>query len=204
MAIRDLLWACPECGKVGGLAPTKDAEVCTVCGTRFRRGKGAMIEAERPGQGTETRTPAEWVDRLPPIRQVLDATPADGPVHQERVTAQFAEGEVVIHHRGKYLNRIERFGSKREGLLAVFDDHLTFLEDDGTETTWPYDTITALQPSSSTLQVKARGMPLASFRFPNGSARFWEELLGDALRRHYRRMGKGEIIEFQPRITARP
>lgn len=59
---------------------------------------------------------------------------------------------------------------------------------------------TAIQASSSSIQIKARGEPVVSFRFPEDSPRFWEELLQEALRRFYRERGMGEIREFQPRI----
>ncbi len=206
MAIRDLLWACPLCGTEGGIRPAGKGETCGACGTRYRRGRGATIVAALPDGAVETLPAAAWADRLPEIRatpRFHAQAPADRPLHRERARARFAAGEAVVRLRRVFMNRIERFGPPRDGELVLRHDRLDFLPDDGALEAWPFDTVTAVQPSSSTLQVKARGRPVVSFRFPHGSARFWEELLAAALRRHYHTTGRGEIVEFQPRIVAR-
>jgi hypothetical protein len=70
-------------------------------------------------------------------------------------------------------------------------------------TIWHFHAITVVQPSSATLQIGARGLPLASLQVPGGSIRLWEELLCGALRSYYQKEGRGEIVEFQPRIMTR-
>lgn len=206
MAIRDLLWACPICGREGGLAAQRrDEEACTACGTRFRRGHGAAITATRPDGRTETLHAAEWSDRLPPLELAARAiADTDGParLHREAVRVRFAEGYQPIRFRGEYLNRIERFGPYRDGVLTLETERI-LLELEGEVIEWPLESIRAVQPSSSTLQLRAGDSSLVSFRFPNGSARFWEELLSGALRALYHERGLGEIIEFQPRIVTR-
>ncbi len=42
-----------------------------------------------------------------------------------------------------------------------------------------------------------------TFRFLTGSPRLWEALLQHAVQALYRRQGRGEIREFQPRIVVR-
>lgn len=207
MAIRDLLWACPVCRVEGGIRVARDgAERCTACGTRYRRGAGATIVAERAGEAARALAAAAWVDLLPAIEATDrfrgEAEPGR-PLHRERVYARVAERSSVVRRGRAYMNRVERFGPPREGELLLEHDRLRFLGDGGTVEEWPFDSITAVQPSSSTLQVKARARPVVSFRFPDGSARFWEELLETALRRHYLAAGRGEIVEFQPRIATR-
>lgn len=205
MAIRDLLWACPICGAVGGLRADGRVEACASCGTRFRRGEGASIVAERVGETPRCLPAAAWVDRLPEIPTDFpsddDAPRQSRELHRDRVRARFATGFSVLRVRGAYLNRIERFGPDREGVLVLETDRLRFEPVDGTVESWHFDDLTAIQPSSSTLQIKARGREVVSFRFPDGSARYWEERLAAALRRHYRETGRGEIVEFQPRIV---
>ncbi|MFS8638255.1 MAG: hypothetical protein FWJ74_09215 [Gemmatimonadota bacterium] len=206
MAIRDLLWACPLCGLEGGLRRTGRWEACRGCGARFRRGRGASIIARAADGTTRIHAAAEWADRLPGIEEYtsrLEPDKADGVLRQSRVRARVAVGESVIRLGSTYLNRIERFGPPRDGVLALYGDRLRFAPDAGEAEEWTFDEITAVQPSSSTLQVKARRRPVVSFRFPEESARFWEELLCAAIRRHYRANGRGEIIEFQPRIVTR-
>ena len=65
---------------------------------------------------------------------------------------------------------------------------------------WPLSEITAVQPSSTALQVKARRQPVVSIKFSSSSSRLWEERLQVALRQHY---STRDIIEFQPRICLR-
>lgn len=200
MAIRDLLWACPECGVEGGLRSLGRGETCAACGTRYRRGEGALIEAERPRSGRQKLPAVAWVDRLPQL-SVEARLHGKEVIHEERTLARFAEGEAVVRQGGSYLNRIERFGPKVAGALTLEAARLVFRREGGEGRAFPFERLTAVQPSSSTLQIKARDAALASFRFPDGSARFWEELLTAALRRHYRTTGRGEIVEFQPRIV---
>lgn len=208
MAIRDLLWACPECRRIAGIRTGTDGERCTGCGTRFRRVRAAVIEAARPDGSREALPAATWAARLAGIDLDAVAKGAGAPGSdfelRERARARFAVAETPVRHRGRYLNRIERFGPDQVGTLELADGVLVFHRDAGSDVAWPFDRITAIQPSSSTLQIKGKGMPLASFRFPDGSARLWEVLLCAALRRHYRKAGRGEIVEFQPRIVTRP
>ncbi|HEX6940053.1 MAG TPA: hypothetical protein VF158_11630 [Longimicrobiales bacterium] len=205
MAIRDLLWACPLCGTEAGIRPARNGEACRACGARFRRGRGATIIAEPPDGAPRVLPAAAWADMLPAIEDSVRFREAGGagPLHRARVHARVAAGAAVVRLRGTYLNRIERFGPPRDGELLLRADRLQFIPDGGPAEEWDFDAVTAVQPSSSTLQVKARGRPVISFRFPDDSARYWEELLCAALRRHYRAAGRGEIIEFQPRIATR-
>lgn len=205
MAIRDLLWACPVCGREGGLATARRGEVCTDCGTLYRRGRRATIQATLPDGTSETLHAAEWARRLPPLdlaARVRADENGNSVLHQEPVLARFAERLEPLHHRGTYLNRIERFGPYREGVLTLETTRLR-LEHDGKSVVWPFEKVRAVQPSSSTLQLSAKGAALVSFRFPNGSARYWEEIIAEALRGFYRDNGLGEILEFQPRIVTR-
>ena len=109
----------------------------------------------------------------------------------------------LVRHRGCFVGRVERLGSPRPGTLRLTCDALEFAPASGPVRRWPLAEISAVQASSGTLQVKPRRQPLAAFRFPEGSVRLWEELLREALRRFYRSAGRGEIMEFQPRIVAR-
>lgn len=206
MAIRDLLWACPLCGTEGGLRPAGKREVCRGCGATFRRGRGASIVAEGSDGTRHVRSGAEWADRLPRIEEYVERLEPQGPdgaLLRSRARARTATGESVIRFGSIYMNRIERFGPPKEGVLELHGDRVRFTPDAGEAEEWTFDEITAVQPSSSTLQIKARRRPVVSFRFPEDSARFWEEVLCTALRRHYRAAGRGEIIEFQPRIATR-
>lgn len=214
MAIRDLLWACPICGREGGLSPARrNAEHCQGCATRFSRDRGAAITARTPDRPPLTLSPAEWVDRLPELgvdERIRRAETTRSTILSEPAVLRMLVGEEPVYFRGRYLNQIERLGPARSGVLQLYPDRITFRPaqpGEGTEEagtiSWPFGEITAVQPSSSTLQLNSRSLPLASFKVPGGSIRFWEMLLCAALARYYRANGLGEIIEFQPRIATR-
>lgn len=200
MAIRDLLWACPSCGAEGSLEPAGRIELCHACRTRYRRHPGAAIEAEAPDGTRTVLSIVEWLERLPPAPSISESAHAIA-YRRDRVEARLAEGEDTVRWRGKFLGRIERLGPRRPGTLTLEHERLVFADDQGSDRVWPLTSLTAVQASSSTLQIKARGEPVVSLRFADASIRLWELLLHAALRRLYRATGRGDIIEFQPRIV---
>jgi hypothetical protein len=210
MAIRDLLWACPLCGIEGALQPVRRAELCQGCGTHFARGRRATIVARTPDHEILALSAAEWLDRLPDIgieERIRRAESSGGVIHREPARLRLEIGAEPVAFRGVYLNRIERLGPPRAGILQLEIDRIGFHEDGQSDSagpiTWHFDAIRAVQPSSSTLQIRAEQLPLASLQVPGGSIRLWEELLTAALRAYYAARGRGEIIEFQPRIVTR-
>lgn len=199
MALADLLWACPECREEVRLVPAAGAEACPRCGTRFRRVRGALIQGERPGSPPAIAPAWAWADRLPEPRPPNEP----GAARAARVVVRFAEGYRAIRRGRRYLGRIERLGAARPGSLILTDRSVELRVEGEAPRTWPLERIAAVQPSSRTLQLRARGEPLVALSFPDSSPRLWEELLQRALRAFYRRTGRGEILEFQPRIAVR-
>ena len=83
---------------------------------------------------------------------------------------------------------------------------MTFQPDDAAgpvRFNWSLLDLTAIQLSSSTLQLKARRYPVVTIRFAVSSPKLWEERLQAAVRAAHARAGHGDIIEFQPRIVTR-
>jgi hypothetical protein len=202
MTITDLFWACPECGArdaFQGAQEEKGSDVrCRRCGSRFRRVAGAHIEVVRSDGTRESASAAHWLDALPPMEDLL----AERPIREAHATLRMAETERVIREHGRYLNRIELFGKAEAGTLRLLPDAVSF-QSSGEDVVWSFEELTAIQPSSHTLQLKARGRPVASLRFDEDSVRLWEELLMLAVGDYYRRTGKGDVVEFQPRISVR-
>lgn len=197
MAIRDLLWACPLCGAVSGLRRVDGRERCRACGTEYRRGAGSRIVAFPVGRPRLDRSSVEWLAGLPPIEPFPDG----GASRETRVSARFAGVDVRVRWRGELLGFREALGEPVAGVLRLTPDRLEFQALGGELHGWSLGEITGVQPSSSTVQVKPRHEGVVGFRFTDESPRLWEELLGESLRRWYRRAGRGEVIEFQPRVV---
>lgn len=211
MAISDLLWACPVCGQLGGI----NAAGACHCGVTFARARGARIRARMPDGRIVERTPAEWSDLLPDPASLLegegeggeggrDDAPPPGVVRRARVSAREVTGHRVVRDaQGAYLNRVEIYGPESQGTLETGLERLIYRPEGQPPREWRLDALTAIQASSSTLQLKVANRPLVSFRFLDDSLYLWESLLQAALTALYRRTGRGEIIEFQPRIQVR-
>lgn len=203
MTIPSLLWACPVCGTDRGLEPGRRGALCRECGARFRRDRGASLRADRADGGTQVRSAAEWLERLPEPRSLIRDAGGGKPIRSSRVEVSEVTGEEVVRANEAYLNRIERWGEPWPGRLEMWPDRLVLARDGGQRSAWPLDAITAVQTSSSDLQLNRRDGPLTSFRFADDSSYLWERLLHALLRDFYGRTGRGVITEFQPRIATR-
>lgn len=218
--INDLLWACPNCGSDAAFLRSRRRESCGNCGTLFRRGGGSTIESIATDGSTTVRKPAEWTALMPPLplpwktnlgQGASDSSGDRGeqlssqpPPHIEaRVIARFAIGERQVFRRGEFLGSIELLAPKMKGRLELTEDSLAFHGIDSALHRWPLEHITAVQPSSNTLQIKLRAERPVSFKFADQSPRLWENLLQETLRDYYAANAEGEIIEFQPRIVTR-
>ena len=189
--IRDLLWACVICGEEEALRVDNRIETCSACGAKYRRTRGAHIAIEVQGRGVETRTAAEWSSQLPPVT----------PTGKAECLVRAAESDLTVRGYGEYLGRVEKFGNFHFGEIELSESSLKFTAREGDHNfEWPLEDITAVQPSSTALQVKVRKRRVVSIKFVNSSSRLWEERLQVALRKHY--SGR-EVIDFQPRISLR-
>jgi hypothetical protein len=199
MALRDLMWGCPLCGREGRLRSRLRTTHCEACGATFRRGEGATIVGRPAGGVEEVGSAAAWLDRTPAA-----APPApDHSLGPERAFLRLAEAPIAVRPHGDFVGWGERFGPKRHGLASLTPTDLVFRQGDGTTHRWPLDRITAVQPTGNSLQVKVRDQPVAYFRFFESSVRRWEHWIHHRLRHLHRQAGRGEIVEFQPRISTR-
>jgi hypothetical protein len=166
-------------------------ETCVTCGAKYRRGRGAQISVEVAGRGIEMRSAAEWTSQLPPVE----------PTGSAECLLRQAVEDIKVSGYGEYLGRVERFGEFQFGHLALSLESIRFdaREKEGSFE-WPLGDLTAVQPSSTSLQLKAKRRPVISLRFVNSSSRLWEERLQLAIRQYY---STREVIEFQPRICLR-
>jgi hypothetical protein len=203
MALTDLFWACPSCGADRALRGEGRGVRCQACQVGFERAPEARIRATSPDGKGVVRSVPEWLDRLPSPASLVEAGREGGAVRTARVTVRAVEEDRPVHGEDGFLNRVELFGDARPGTLELHADSITFRPDDGPPLTTPLEELTAVQASSRTLQLKRRGSALESFRFLDDAVYLWELLLHAALRDRFGRLGRGEIVEFQPRITTR-
>lgn len=196
VAIRDLLWACPTCRAISSIQAARRHEQCTGCGTRFRRGMGATIIATRTDGVVEAKPAALFEDLLPPLDQIPVAGGRLGP---RPAQIRIARKAVPIRDRGEFLGLAERFGPRIIANVSLNDEALAIGVPEA-PMVWPLEAITAVQPSSSTLQVHSRIHPLVSIRFLIDSVRLWEAVLQQKIRARYRAAGRGTVITFHPRI----
>lgn len=200
-----LLYRCPECGH----DPTEgrgDRARCPSCGAAFERvGGSGRIRVEAPDrEGREVEAP-ELVDAIEAHGGPLDALEErEGRgEYASAAVLRRAHAEEPVHHEGSLLGFAERYGPKEAGTLRLRGETLSFAVDGATVGQWSLLDLRSIQTSSSSLQITGED-GMVEFRFVDDSPRRWESLLHHLLREAYRREGRGEIVEFQPRIVAEP
>lgn len=198
MAIHDALWACPFCRRIESIRPGKGADRCSACGATFEAGPGARIVATPGGGPSEARSLEEWEQRLPALDTAAEANP--GPAS---AIVRTAGPTRPVYDRAQLLGWAERFGPKTRATVRLEDDALVVRPQGGPEDRWPLHQVTAVQPSSSSVQLRRKDGRLMSLAFPDGSVRLWEARLQGAVRTSYRTAGKGEITDFHPTIRTR-
>jgi len=205
MPLRHLLYRCPTCGHepVDGAG---ERVSCAACRTRYRRSRrGALVEVREASGETCLEEARTLVDRLRELGGPLTA-PTRGDADLSYAAPALlgrSAGEDPVRHRGRLLGFCERGGPRSAGTAAVDVQALVFRSREGTEGRWPLLELGGVQVASKALQVLPRGEPLVQLEFPDDSPLRWEELLHHLLREAYRRAGRGEVVEFQPRIRAR-
>ena len=194
LVIKDLLWACVVCGAEEGVgASRRGAERCAACGAEYSRGTGAEIVVKEQGRDPVARSAGEWITSLPPIE----------PAGSSRAQVRVAVEDKPIYSFGSYMGRYELMGPPKAGVLELDGNRLRFIADEDIGFDWALLELSAIQMSSSTLQLKAKRQPVVTIRFKRSSAKLWEERLQAAVRDAYARAGLGDIVEFQPRIATR-
>lgn len=128
----------------------------------------------------------------------------NGPVQETRVRFQQAHHEDPIRHKGELLGFTERFEAPQEGLLRLEPERLRITRvRSGQTLTWALEDIEAIQASSSAIQFSPTGGGVVLLRFLDESPRRWDDLLRAALQTRWDALGRGFIVEFQPRIRVR-
>lgn len=206
MALKDLIYRCPLCG-ADPVEGRKDEVRCPSCGRRYERGD--------PPAGIRVREPDGEPRTVPASRLVESIRDAGGPFpaaegedgsvrYQSAVRVRRGSDEEPLRYRGRLLGFTEKLGESRRGTLHATDDALELVRPGGeVRSRWNLMDLRAVQASSSSVQVYTAAGELVHFEFLDDSPLRWEALLHALLRRAYRAEGRGEIVEFQPRIAVR-
>lgn len=202
MPLRHVLYRCPLCGH----DPTEgqgDEVECPGCGATFVRGTQGIRVVSPVGESAEAMS--GLVDRIRAHGGPLTAaTDTDGSIrYSDDAVYQGHLAEEPLWKGGRLFGFVERPGRPWQGRLEVTADELCFRAGGESEIRWPLRHVSALQVSTRSLQIGIRHQGNVQFTFPVASTFRWEELLHHLLREIWRNEGRGEITEFQPRMTTR-
>lgn len=203
MPLTYFLYSCPRCGH-DPLGGEGDRAECQACGASFtREGATGRIRLEASDGDSGEIEPAV-------LRASLEERGAPRGALAERdgkeeytspAVLRRSIGEEPVRHGGSLLGFVERMGPEEVGSLKLRGNTLSFEVGEGTIGQWSLLDLRSIQTSSSALQVTGQD-GMVEFRFRGDSPRRWETLLHGLLREAYREQGRGEIVEFQPRIVA--
>ena len=202
MPLRHVLYRCPLCGH----DPTEgqgDEVECPGCRATFVRGPRDVRVGAGGGESVEAMP--GLVDRIRAHGGPLTAaTEADGSIrYSADALYQGLLAEEPLWHGGRLLGYVEHPQTPRDGVLEVTADELSVHGEGEPDIRWPLRDFSALQVSTRSLQVGIRYRGTVQFTFPEASTFRWEELLQHLLRDIWRSEGRGEITEFQPRMSTR-
>jgi hypothetical protein len=198
MALVDFLYRCPFCGH-DPMQGRGDLAQCPSCSRRYEPvGVGTRIRVTEEGGEPTLELPARALSaRLHelggPLTRALDSK--DRLFHSSEAQGRFSVGETAVRFQGRLMGYFERLSSPVRGELVLDGSTLEF---GGRE--WPLLDLRSLQAVSSALQITSRDGSLAHFRFIHDSPRRWEELLRAAVQETWSAAGRGQVVEFQPRI----
>lgn len=209
MSLRILLYRCPVCGH-HPLTGAGDEASCPGCGVLYHRGGAPALIRIIPGGGEEeavevpaavlTRALEEWGGAV----STASREPEGGLRAEADVQLTCGEEESVLRARGEFVGFREKMGETEAGRLILEPSRLHFSPSSGMgDMAWALRDIRGVQTASSALQLYMASGLLLHFRFVDDSCRRWDELLRHAIQEVWREEGRGEIAEFQPRITVR-
>lgn len=211
MALKHFLYRCPACGHdpMEGRGDVATCPSCTLLIDRKATGTTCLRLHLRGREDAPIEVPvATLADRITAHGGALTrATHSDGSLaYEAEVRVQTAGSEMPIRYRRRLLGFAERFGAGTPGILRLSDDALALrspvLADAPSTRRWALEEIRSLQTSSSAVQITTQTEGVVLFRFTEDSPRRWDELLRHAIAERWKRLGKGTVQEFQPRIRA--
>jgi 1-acyl-sn-glycerol-3-phosphate acyltransferase len=210
MPLVHFLYRCPHCGH-DPLSGVGDEARCVSCGTVYERGgEGGKIRVRR-ASGAFSEESGRALGRLVDLRaEATSDRDAENPLRRAEVVFRYSDGESPVRFGGELVGFAEHLGEGRSGVLELTKEALLlwvpvpvspkeFPEEPFAR--WDLLGIGAIQTSSTAVQIAPHFGGLVHFKFTGDSPYRWEGLLQGAIRGAFRREGRGEILEFQPRIV---
>ena len=185
-----------------------DRAWCPGCGMRIARRRGRLLVTDELRE-THEITAYKLVQDIDLHETYIQGTfrPDADFRHSARALVSWREEERAIWYRGVLRGFAETMGDPAPGTVSARRDEVRIETSATGREAWGYLELGALQASSSSLQLSLPGDRFVQLRFAGDSPRRWEEMLRALVRDAHRRAGRGEVLEFQPRIEtsdARP
>jgi len=207
MPISHFIYRCPSCGHEP-MRQRRGAAHCDACAQSYLPGKGRGMILVMHGRAAVHEVPAWEVARAVDAGGLAGGAgapdQAESRVESETVEAEVefrqAFQETPLYRKGTLVGFVEERGPRRAGSLIINTSGLVFRGRDGMEWRSTFLDLRAIQASSSSVQVSPVSGGVITLRFLADSPRRWEDLLKSEIRSAWRSAGRGEIVEFQPRI----
>lgn len=207
MALTDLCYRCPACGR-DPMRGKGDRAWCLGCGTRIARRRGRLFVTNKSQESHEINA-CKLVLDIDLHEEYIRGTfrPDVDFRRSARALVSWRTEERAIRYKGVLRGFAETMGDPTPGTVSARRDEVRIETPVTGREAWSYLELGALQASSSSLQLSLAGGRFVQFQFAGDSPRRWEEMLRALVRDAHRRAGRGQVLEFQPRIEtvdARP
>ncbi len=200
MALVDFVYRCPECGH-DPMSGEDDWARCSACHVRVERARRDLVVKSARGDVLRRATAKAVGDAVErhggPWGRGAEAFRARG--YEAAAMVSWRMDEEAIRRGGRLVGFAERMGPATPGSIRVNPSRVEIR--DGTARGWEHLEIRSMQATSSSLQLSFPGDRLAQLAFVADSPRRWETLMRGLIAEAHRRAGRGEVLEFQPRIV---
>lgn len=200
MPLVDLIYRCPMCGADAMREENDRVAGCRACARVYEHipERGRIRVEGHDGSVLEVD-----VEDLVAGTARADVGEVVAPVVAVDAVVRVARDEESVTYRRTLIGFVESRGPALSGRLSLHHDRIDFKPDAEPALTWPLLDVRALQTASASVQISPLGGGVVTFRILGDSPRRWEELVRSRIRNAWRAAGRGEIVEFQPRIRTR-
>jgi hypothetical protein len=200
MPLVDLIYRCPLCGADAMREENDRVASCRACARVYEHlpDRGRIRVEGHDGTVLEVDQ-----DELVAGAVNADARVVLAPLVEVDAVARVAREEEPVAYRSSLIGFVESRGPALSGRLSLRQDRIDFKPDAGPARSWMLLDVRAVQTASASVQISPLEGGLVTFRILGDSPRRWEELIRARVRNAWRAAGRGEIVEFQPRIRTR-